>query len=82
MVKELGIYRDSPRKKGETLKILFLSDEECPALWDYYVPGRLADYQLIILLRGPEGQLSELSGDHGPVPRALCPREPRHPLRQ
>ena len=30
------------------MKILFLSDEECPALWDYYVPGRLADYQLII----------------------------------
>ena len=30
------------------MKILFLSDEECPALWDYYVPGRLSDYQLII----------------------------------
>ena len=30
------------------MKILFLSDEECPALWYYYVPGRLADYQLII----------------------------------
>ena len=30
------------------MKILLLSDEECPALWDYYVPGRLADYQLII----------------------------------
>ena len=30
------------------MKILFLSDEECPALWDYYVPGRLKDYQLII----------------------------------
>lgn len=30
------------------MKILFVSDEECPALWDYYIPGRLADYQLII----------------------------------
>ena len=30
------------------MKILFLSDEECPALWDYYVPGRLSGYQLII----------------------------------
>ena len=30
------------------MKILFLSDEECPALWDYYVPGRLSEYQLII----------------------------------
>ena len=30
------------------MKILVLSDEECPALYDYYVPGRLADYDLII----------------------------------
>lgn len=30
------------------MKILFVSDEECPALWDYYVPGRLKDYDLII----------------------------------
>ena len=30
------------------MKILVISDEPCPALWDYYVPGRLADYQLII----------------------------------
>lgn len=30
------------------MKILTLSDEECPALYDYYVPGRLADYDLII----------------------------------
>lgn len=36
------------REEGRHMKILFLSDEECPALWDYYVPGRLADYQLII----------------------------------
>ena len=30
------------------MKILIVSDEECPALWDYYVPGRLAGYDLII----------------------------------
>lgn len=30
------------------MKILALSDEECPALYDYYVPGRLADYDLIL----------------------------------
>lgn len=30
------------------MKILCVSDEECPALWDYYVPGRLKDYDLII----------------------------------
>lgn len=30
------------------MKILAVSDEECEALWDYYVPGRLSDYDLII----------------------------------
>ena len=30
------------------MKILALADEECPALWDYYVPGRLAEYDLIL----------------------------------
>lgn len=30
------------------MKILAISDEECPALWEYYVPGRLKDYDLII----------------------------------
>ena len=30
------------------MKILAISDEEIPALWDYYVPGRLDDYDLII----------------------------------
>lgn len=30
------------------MKILAISDQECPALWDYYVPGRLKDYDLII----------------------------------
>ena len=30
------------------MKILSISDEECPALWDHYVPGRLRDYDLIL----------------------------------
>lgn len=30
------------------MKILSISDEECLALWDHYVPGRLKDYDLII----------------------------------
>lgn len=30
------------------MKILTLSDEECPALYEHYVDGRLKDYDLII----------------------------------
>lgn len=30
------------------MKILAVSDEECTALWDYYVPGRLDEYDLIL----------------------------------
>ena len=30
------------------MKILLLSDKESPYLWDYYQPGRLADYELMI----------------------------------
>ena len=30
------------------MKILTVSDEECPALWDFYQPGRLKDYDLIL----------------------------------
>ena len=30
------------------MKILIISDEECPAFWEYYVPGRLKEYDLII----------------------------------
>ena len=30
------------------MKILTISDEVCPALWDYYQPGRLDEYDLII----------------------------------
>lgn len=30
------------------MKILAVSDEECPALWEYYVPGRLKEFDLIL----------------------------------
>ena len=30
------------------MKILTISDEECPALWEYYVPGKLKEYDLIL----------------------------------
>ncbi len=30
------------------MKILAVSDVECPALWDYYTPGRLKGYDLIL----------------------------------
>ena len=30
------------------MRILAVSDEESPALWEYYVPGRLKEYDLII----------------------------------
>lgn len=30
------------------MKILTISDEECPFLWDYYVPGKLSEYDLIL----------------------------------
>ncbi len=30
------------------MKILAIADEECPALWDFYVPGRLKEYDLIL----------------------------------
>ena len=30
------------------MKILAVSDRECPALWDHYIPGRLESYDLIL----------------------------------
>ena len=30
------------------MKILAVSDEECAALWDYYTPGKLSEYDLIL----------------------------------
>ena len=30
------------------MNILIVSDEESPVLWDYYTPGKLAGYDLIL----------------------------------
>ena len=30
------------------MKILAIADEECPSLWDYYRPGCLSEYELIL----------------------------------
>ena len=30
------------------MKVLCLSDEECPAFYEYYTPGKLKGYDLII----------------------------------
>ena len=30
------------------MKILVVADEECRYFWDYYQPGRLKDYDLIL----------------------------------
>ena len=30
------------------MKILTVADEECPFLWDYYTPGKLSKYELIL----------------------------------
>lgn len=30
------------------MKLLLLSDKESPYLWDYYQPGRLSDYDLML----------------------------------
>lgn len=30
------------------MKILVVSDEECPALWEHYTPGKLKEYDLIL----------------------------------
>ena len=50
------------------MKILTISDEECPALWDHYMPGRLDGYDLIISCGDLNSQyLSFL------VPMAKCP---------
>ena len=50
------------------MKILIVADEECLALWDYYVPGRLKQYELIL-------SSGDLKGDYLSflVTMARCP---------
>ena len=40
------------------MKILAVSDEESPYLWDHYIPGRLKEYYarpVIVVTRAQEG---------------------------
>ena len=50
------------------MKILTISDEECAALWDYYTPGKLDEYDLIL-------SCGDLSADYLSflVTMAKCP---------
>ena len=50
------------------MKILIVADEECLALWDYYVPGRLKQYELVL-------SSGDLKGDYLSflVTMARCP---------
>ena len=50
------------------MKILTVADEECPFLWDYYTPGKLSKYELILSSGDLKAEyLSFL------VPMARCP---------
>ena len=35
------------------MKILTISDQECPGLWEYYTPGKLQEFDLISVYRKP-----------------------------
>ena len=50
------------------MKILVVADEECTSLWDYYIPGRLKPYGLIL-------SSGDLKGDYLSflVTMARCP---------
>ena len=68
------------------MKILAVADEESPALWDHYVPGRLAEYDLILacgdlkaayltfLVTMGRGRLLYVHGNHDGN-YAVCPPE-------
>ena len=55
------------------MKILAVADEECPALYDYYVPGRLADYDLIISCGDLSAKYLEFLATMGRAPVIYVP---------
>ena len=55
------------------MRILAVSDEECPALWDYYVPGRLKDYDLIIGCGDLKAKYLEFLATMGRAPVVYVP---------
>ena len=55
------------------MRILAVSDEECPALWEYYVPGRLKEYDLIISCGDLSAKYLEFLATMGRAPVVYVP---------
>ena len=55
------------------MKILALADEESPALWEYYVPGRLKEYDLVISCGDLNAKYLEFIATMGRAPVLYVP---------
>ena len=55
------------------MRILAISDEECAALWEYYVPGRLKEYDLIISSGDLSAKYLEFLATMGHAPVVYVP---------
>ena len=55
------------------MKILAVADEESPALWEYYVPGRLKEYDLIISCGDLSAKYLEFLATMGRAPVVYVP---------
>ena len=55
------------------MKILAIADEESPALWEYYVPGRLKEYDLIISCGDLSAKYLEFIATMGRAPVVYVP---------
>ena len=55
------------------MRILAISDEECSALWEYYVPGRLKEYDLIISSGDLSAKYLEFLATMGHAPVVYVP---------
>ena len=55
------------------MKILALADEESPALWEYYVPGRLKEYDLVISCGDLSAKYLEFIATMGHAPVVYVP---------
>ena len=43
------------------MKLLLLADKESPYFWDYYQPGRLREYDLMLSCGGTQTRFFELT---------------------
>ena len=55
------------------MKILAIADEESPALWEYYVPGRLKEYDLVISCGDLSAKYLEFIATMGRAPVVYVP---------